>query len=172
MMIDMLMWLIGLVRLAHALLGVLLVAALFGRWVSLSHAERAARRNNVPALQALLGASSVFERLVIQSSVGVLALGLVTAVGQGYPLLGFLQGGSSNWLLVSLLLFLSTLLLVPLVFLPKGRVFGVALEETLRVGRVSPALNGAFADAATRAAHGYEFAVMLVVLALMIAKPF
>jgi hypothetical protein len=171
-MIESPLWLIAPLRLAHALVGVLLVATLFGRWVALSHAERAARTSNLPALQALLGASSIFERLVIQSSVGVFVLGLVTALGQGYPLLGFLQGASNNWLLVSLFLFLSTLALVPLVFLPKGRVFGAALEETLRLGHVSPGLVGAFGDSLTRAAHAYELTAMVVILALMISKPF
>ena len=42
-MVDIPIWLVGLVRLAHALLGVLLVAALIGRWVTLTQAERAAR---------------------------------------------------------------------------------------------------------------------------------
>jgi Predicted integral membrane protein (DUF2269) len=171
-MVDTLMWLIGLVRLAHALLGVLFVAALIGRWVTLTRAERAARTSDLPALQALLGASSVFERLVIQSSIAVFVLGLVTALVEGYPLLGFLQGAGTNWLLVSLLLFLSTLLLVPLVFLPKGRLFGAALEETQRSGGVNPALIRAFGDPIARVAHVYELAVVVVVLALMISKPF
>lgn len=159
-------------RLVHALSGVLLVAGLLGRWVTLSHAERATHDGDLRSVQALLGASAVFERLVIFSSILVLLLGLLAAWGLGYPLLGFLQGGSANWLLVSLVLFLSTIPLVPAVFLPRGRIFGAALADSVALGRPTPGLVAAFGDRVTRAAHWYELLVMLVVLALMIAKPF
>src|SRR5690349_16137988 len=116
-------------RLAHALAGILLVAGLLGRYVALTQAERAAHVQDLRAVRALLGASSVFEQIVIPSSMVVLLLGLLTAWSQGHQLFGFLQGGRYNWLLISLALFISTLPLIPLVFLPRGRRFGAALDE-------------------------------------------
>ena len=62
--------------------------------------------------------------------------------------------------------------LVPTVFLPKGRVFGVAWEDALARGQPTARLLAAFADPVTRAAHGYEVAAIVAILALMIAKPF
>jgi hypothetical protein len=87
-------------------------------------------------------------------------------------LLGSLQGRGGNWLPISLLLYLSTLPLVVLIFIPKGRRFGAALEESLARGRVTPALVTAFADPLVRAAHVYEAAVVFIVLVLMLARPF
>ena len=159
-------------RLIHALTGILLVARLLGRWVALSQAEYAAREGELSAVQGLLRASSVFERLVIPASVAVLVLGLLTAWSYGYPLLGSLQGRGGNWLPVSLLLYLSTIPLVPLIFLPKGRQFSAVLDEALAMSRVTPALVTAFGDPRVRAAHGYEFAAVVVVLVLMLLRPF
>jgi hypothetical protein len=162
----------GFLKLIHALSGVLFVTGLIGRWVAMSRAEQAARAADLHAARALLGAAGVFERMVIPSSMAVLLLGLLTAWGEGVPLLGFLRGSSANWLLVSLVLYLSIIPLVPLVFLKKGRAFEAAMEESVTQGRPTAGLVAAFADPTTRAAHGYELAVVLVVLVLMIAKPF
>jgi uncharacterized membrane protein len=159
-------------RLFHALTGILLVAGLLGRWVALHHAQRTASAGDLSATRALLSASSVFERTVIVTSQLVFVLGLLTAWSLGFPLLGFLQGGSTNWLLTSLVLYVGAILLVPTVFLPKGRVFGVALDASVQLGRPTPQLAAAFHDPVTRAAHYAEMAAVVAVLALMIAKPF
>src|SRR6266567_3076254 len=143
-------------RLIHALAGVLLIAGLLGRWVVLQHAERAARAGDLSVLRALLSASSVFERTVIVTSLLVIVLGLLTAWSLGFPLLGFLQGGSTNWLLTSLVLFIAATLLVPTVFIPRGRIFGAALDDSVLLGRPSRQLVAAFADPVTRAAHYLE----------------
>jgi predicted integral membrane protein DUF2269 len=159
-------------RLVHALTGILLVAGLLGRWVALSQAERAAQEGELPTVRGLLRASNVFERIVIPSSLAVLVLGVLTAWSFGYPLLGSLQGRGGNWLPISLLLYLSTIPLVPLIFLPKGRRFEAALEEAVATSRITPALVAAFEDGQVRAAHIYEFAVVAVVLILMLSRPF
>lgn len=62
-------------RLVHALVGISLAAGLLGRWVTLARAEKAARDGDLSAVRALLGASGVFERIVIPSSGAVLLLG-------------------------------------------------------------------------------------------------
>ena len=102
----------------------------------------------------------------------VFVLGLLTAWSLGFPLLGFLQGGSTNWLLTSVVLFVCAILLVPTVFIPKGRLFGAALDASVLLGRPTPQLVAAFRDPVTRAAHYAEMAAIGAILALMIAKPF
>ena len=159
-------------RLVHALTGILLVAGLLGRWVALTQAEHAARASDLPAVQALLRASDVFERIVIPSSVAVLALGLLTAWSYGYPLLGSLQGGRDNWLPVSLLIYLSALLLVPTIFLPEGRRFGATFDEAIARDLITPSLVSALSNPRVRAAHIYEVAAVVVVLVLMLSRPF
>jgi hypothetical protein len=159
-------------RLIHALVGILLVVSLGGRWVALTQAEHAAGAADLSGVAALLRAATVFERIVIPTSAAVLVLGLLTAWSLGYPLLGSLQGGRDNWLPVSLLLYLSTLPLVPMIFLPKGRRFSAALDEAMTLGRVTPALVATFGDPVVRAAHLYELGVLVVVLVLMLSCPF
>ena len=71
-----------------------------------------------------------------------------------------------------MVLYLSILPLVPLVFLPRGRIFESALETAEQEGKVTPALDAAFHDPVTRAAHIYELGAVTVVLSLMLTKPF
>jgi hypothetical protein len=158
-----------IVVLVHALTAVAMVAGLIGRWIVLAGASRA---STLPAIRTLLAASAPFERMVIVGSALVLLFGLVAAFAQGRSVLGPLTGGSVDWLFVSLLLYLSLIPLVPLVFLPRGRVFEAALESAERQGMVTPELGAAFHDPVTRAAHVYELTAVTVVLCLMLTKPF
>jgi uncharacterized membrane protein len=159
----------NLLKLAHALAGVLLVAGLVGRWLTVGHA---ARVKDIPALQQVLAVSARFERIVMVSSLVVLGLGIATAIAQGRPFLGPLQGAPLDWLFVSLVLYLSVLPLIPLVFLPRAKVFDAALADAEAGGVVTERLARAFSDPVVFAAHVYELAAIVVVLGLMIAKPF
>jgi hypothetical protein len=102
----------------------------------------------------------------------LLVLGVAAAIVQGRPFLGPLQGAPVDWLFVSLLLYLSVIPLVPLVFLPKGRVFEATLAAAGERGDVTPELAAAFRDPVVRAAHVYELGAVTVVLVLMLTKPF
>jgi uncharacterized membrane protein len=157
-------------KLLHVLTAFWLVSGLVGRGLTLAQAERTP---DIPRMRSLLTLSGLFERfMVIPASLAVLLFGLLTAWTLGIPLLGFLQGAQSNWLLVSLLLYLSVILLVPFIFIPRGKVFGAALEEASAQGAVTANLRVAFADPAVRAAHIYEFAAIIIVLILMVTRPF
>lgn len=156
-------------RILHALAGVLFLAGLIGRWITLGAAARAA---TIGEVRALLAAGDRFERIVIPSSMVVLVLGIATAIAQGRPFLGPLQNGPVDWLFVSLLVYLSIIPLVPIVFLPRGRVFEAALDDATRAGSVTDRLRTAFADRVVFGAHVYELAASTVVLVLMLWKPF
>jgi hypothetical protein len=145
------------------------ISGLVGRWITLG---RAAHATEIRDLRTLLDLSSRFERIVVVTSSLVLVFGVATAIAQGRPFLGPLQGVSVDWLFASLVIYLSAIPLVPIVFLPRGRVFEAALEEATREGAVTAQLRTAFADPVVRAAHIYEFAVTFTVLVLMISKPF
>jgi hypothetical protein len=157
------------VVLVHALIGVLFMAGLIGRWIILGLAERAAE---LPAMRILATAARPFERIVIVAPQFVLLFGIVAAFMEGRSILGPLTGGSVDWLFASLVLFLSPLPLVPLVFIPKGKAFEVAFGEAETAGRVTPALMTAWRDPVVRAAHVYELGAITVVLILMLSKPF
>jgi hypothetical protein len=62
--------------------------------------------------------------------------------------------------------------LVPLVFVPRGRVFEGALEDARTHGQVTPELSAAFRDRAVWAARTTEVLVVAFVIALMVLKPF
>ena len=74
-----------ILKVAHAVLGVWIVAGLVGRWVTLG---QAARSTDITAVHTLLGLSARFESMVIRIPPVVLVLGVATAIAQGRPFLG------------------------------------------------------------------------------------
>lgn len=73
---------------------------------------------------------------------------------------------------MSLVLFATTIPLVPLVFLPRGKVFEGALSSAVAERRMTPELRAALRDPAVAAARVYEKVVVALVIALMVTKPF
>jgi len=149
----------------HVVAAVAFIAGLIGRGIVLARARRATEIGQIDTLVAVAGP---FERIVIVGSIAVLVLGLLAMWARHVP---FFEDGFW-WLPVSLLLFLSILPLVPLVFLPRGKVFEAALDDARERGEVTPELGAAFADPAVAFARRYEAAAVAVILALMVLKPF
>jgi hypothetical protein len=106
------------------------------------------------------------KRMVIPGSMAVLLFGLVAAFT------GDVSFSENGWLLLALVLYLSLIPIVPLVFVPKGRVFDAALEDAASKGEPTPALREAMADRAVLGARWYERIVVAVIIVLMITKPF
>ncbi len=159
-----------LFKTTHIFLAIWFVSGLIGRWVAL---HEAACCREIITTYSLVQIAGVFERwMVIPGAAAVLLLGILTGIAEGWPVLGFIQGGRAQWLLVSLLLFMSITVLVYTVFLPKGKIFERALQEALSQGQVTNRLNAAFRDRAVRAAHLYELAAVAAIIFLMITKPF
>ena len=156
-------------KVLHALSGALLLGGLLARWISLGAAARA---RDVHDVRTLLGVTGRFERLVIAMFFLVLILGVSTAIVQGRPFLGPLQGHHVDWLFVSFVLYLLTIPLVPLVFVPRAKVFDAALDRAGEAGPVPDELRAAFRDRAVLGAHAFELGGAFVVFALMVGKPF
>lgn len=158
-----------LIKLVHVASAMLLVGGLFARFLALGAASRSGQIRTTQALTELAGR---FEnRMVIPASMTLLATGILAALLGGFPLLGPIQGGAS-WLFVSLLLYIATIVLVPTVFLPRGRVFGAALDDAVARDEVTPGLRAAFADRVVARAHWAEFIGVGVIVVLMVLKPF
>ena len=154
----------------HVLVAFWMTGGFVGRTVAQLRAEHTTDLRSMQLLMELIGR---FDRLmVIPGSSAVFVLGLLTAWAQGYPMLGFLQGARTNWLLISLVLWIGVFALVPTIFLPRGKAFGIAMEEATSAGRVTDRLTAAFRDPLVRFAHIYEFVAILVIIWLMVAKPF
>ncbi len=157
-------------KLLHVLVALWFITGLLGRNLTLAQAKKTTEVHTVNSLVQLAGR---FERLmVIPGSQAVLLLGLFTAWAQGWPILGFLQGGHANWLLASLLIYLTVIPLIIWVFVPRGKVFEAALKDALVQQHVTPALRAAFTDRAVAWAHRMELTAVAIVVILMVTKPF
>ena len=98
--------------------------------------------------------------------------GLIAAWVRGWPILGFLQGGGSNWVLVSLVIYLSIIPVIVFVFIPRGKIFRAAFDEAKALGQVTPRLKAALGDPVVAAAHSYELLIVAVITALMVTRSF
>jgi hypothetical protein len=134
---------IGL-KVLHVLVAFWMTGGLVGRGVAQLHAEHT---TDIRSLQLLVELIGRFDRLiVIPASSAVFVLGLLTAWVQGLQILGFLQGARTNWLLISLVLWIGVFASVPTAFIPRGKVFGALLEEAVGADRVTEKLAAALRD--------------------------
>lgn len=156
----------NLLKLVHVGFGFALVAGLVGRW----SLERSASKADDPDTAfALSHAASLFERLVLLSGPAIILAGLVTAWAKGYPFMGLTTG----WMLVSLILVLVfPFVVAPLVYIPGSRRIEVAMADARERGEWTAELRAAFANPALKATRWYEAIVIIVVVPLMVLKPF
>jgi uncharacterized membrane protein len=159
-----------LIEWIHILSVLWLVAGVAGRGACTGLAGRTDDFNTV---RTLMQAAHTFEmKMVRPSSFFILATGLITARMGGWPILGFLQGASVNWVLAALVIYLTIIPVILFVFLPRGRIYRKALQEAGARGTVTPELRAALHDPAVRWARLYEILMLLVITFLMVVKPF
>jgi hypothetical protein len=152
-------------KLIHVAIAFALVTGLVARWTLLT---RAARSHDVERSHTLAEAASPFERAVQMSGPAIVAAGMATAWAQGYPWLGLTTG----WMLLTVVLIIPMIVLVPAVFIPRGRVFEAEMASALAAGEVTPELRAAWDDGAVAMARRYELVAMALIVALMVLKPF
>ena len=152
-------------KLLHVAIAIVFISGLIGRWILL---RRAAAATDPEGAYLLAHAAEPFERIVIRGGPLILVAGLLTAWAQGYPWLGLTTG----WMLASVILLLSPLPFVPLVFLPRGKVFEAELAAARQQGVITPGLRAAFADPMVALARRWELTAVALVVALMVLKPF
>lgn len=160
-----------IVKLLHVLSAFWFISGVVGRnfvyW-------RAGKADNVHAAHSLLQVSEFFERwAVIAGAFLVAFFGLVAVWVQGWPIFGFLQGAASNWLLVSVILYVGMSLLVPFFrLIPRRKQRTKALEDALAQGVITPELAAALNDKVVRGYRLTEVVMIVVVIVLMVTKPF
>jgi uncharacterized membrane protein len=160
-----------LLKLLHVLASFWFIAGLVGRGYTF---WRAGRARNVQEIHTLLGVSEFFERsAVIPGGTIVFLFGLLTAWLQRWPILGFLQGAASNWLLVSLVLYVGISVVIgPLRLVRRRKQRDQAVEAALAQGTITPELTAAVSDKVVRTFRAIEFITVVVIIILMVAKPF
>jgi len=154
-----------LAKLLHVAIAIVFISGLIGRWILL---RRAAAASDPESAYLLARAAAPFEQIVIRGGPLILAAGLLTAWAQGYPWLGLTTG----WMIASFVLLVSPLPFVPLVFLPRGKVFEAELEAARTQGVITPGLRAAFADPMVALARRWELSAVALVVLLMVLKPF
>src|SRR3990172_9224905 len=98
----------SIIKFLHILCAMLMVGGMFARQMVRAYANKSGDVQIVASL--LRAAGQVDRRLVIPSSNLVILIGIILALLVGWPILGFLQGASQNWLLLSNILVVAILI--------------------------------------------------------------
>jgi ABC-type multidrug transport system fused ATPase/permease subunit len=159
----------ALMRLGHALGGVAFVTGLAGIWIV---GGLIRREDSLERMQTLTRAVEPFGRLTTIGGAVMAILGVATTIALGRPLLGPLQSGTVDWLFVSVLLILPLLAFIAVVYPTRGRAIAAALADATARGTLTPERGAARNDPVLRWARTYELVAVVIVLGLMIAKPF
>jgi uncharacterized membrane protein len=158
------------VKFLHIAAVILCVGGIFGRQLVRQSMKKA---RDIRAFATLDEAAGRIERImVIPGTSAILVFGIILALMGSMPMLGFLQGASQNWLLVSNVLLLGIMAIVPTILVPRGKKFEPILQEALAQNEITPQLRGAMDDKLVRMAHLYEEAAVIIIAALMVLKPF
>ena len=159
-----------IVKFLHILAVALTIGGIFARQLVRGVAIKS---NNVNELASLTRVAVRMDRaLVIPGSNVMIVMGIILAVMQKWPIFGFLQGASQNWLLVSNILLILMIVVITAVFVPHNKKVESMLQGALQQGLLTPELLSALQDRRNRVAHHVEEAIILMVAALMVLKPF
>jgi uncharacterized membrane protein len=157
-------------RLIHILAVVVMVGGMFARQLVRGIAKKSA---DVKVIESLTQIAMRLDRaMVIPGGNFVLVFGVILALMLKWPIFGFLQGASQNWLLVSNILLILTIFLVAGIFIPYNKKLELIIQTALAEGRVTPELSAALNNQTNQLAHYAEEAIVLIVAALMVLKPF
>ena len=159
----------SLVEYLHVVSAIAVITGIAGRNLTMGQVPRSKTIAEVRAFARLAGVFDIW--LVRPFSLLVLVLGLVAAYRAGWPILGFIEGASTDWLLASLIIYATVIALVPLIFIPRGKLFEEALNATPLDGAMTRELLAAVKDPAIFAAHAYEMIAAGVIVFLMVTKP-
>ena len=148
---------------------VMIGGGLPGRWCEVSPKKS----DDIHQVAFLTQAAGRIDRLmVIPGSDLVILFGIILAVVLKQPILGFIQGASRNWLLVANLLVIAILVVVFALFVPYNRRLEPMIQSALAEESVTPELRDALNDKVIIWAHHFEEAAGIVIVALMVFKPF
>jgi uncharacterized membrane protein len=158
------------IRFLHIICAIIFIGGIFARQIVRSMAKKT---DDVRLFAALSHAAGRIETvMIIPGNLAVIAFGVILALMTGAPIFGFLQGASRNWLLASNLLLVLGFLAVPLVFIPRGKQFDRVLQKALALGQMTPELQAALDDKLIRSLHVAEMVVLVLIVILMVYKPF
>lgn len=162
----------SILKLLHILAAFALIGGEVGRTIAFHRAKHA---TDVKIVATMLQMFTFFtSKFVSPGGTLTLLLGLITAGAQGGAvlILGFILGGAINWVLVSLVLYIIIMALVFSISVPRGKVLGQALGAALGQGKITPELTAAINDKALNTNFIIQDALILLIVVLMVLKPF
>jgi uncharacterized membrane protein len=158
------------IKFLHILAVTITTGGMFARQLVRGIAKKSAEVKTVASLTEVV--HRIDRTMIIPWSSAILVFGIILAVMLKWPIFGFLQGADKNWLLVSNLLLVVMNILIPAVFIPHNKKIAALLQAAQAEGRVTPELSAALNDQKNKLAHHAEEAIVLIVAALMVLKPF
>lgn len=143
---------------------------MFARQLVRAHAKKS---DDVQVIASLTWVAVRIDRfMVIPWSNIMIVMGIILALMLKWPIVGFLQGASQNWLLVSNILLVIIVILIAAVFVPHNKKLESVLQPALAAGHVTPELSAALDDKRNKISHYIEEIAILVIAALMVLKSF
>jgi uncharacterized membrane protein len=158
------------VKFLHIIAVTITIGGMFARQLVRGFAKKSEDVNVVASLIRV--AVRIDRALVIPWSNIMILMGIILAIMQKWPVFGFFQGASQNWLLVSNILLVVMLTAIFGVFVPHNKKVEVLLQSSLAEGRINPELSAALDDKTNKLAHYVEEISILIIAALMVLKPF
>lgn len=159
-----------IIKYLHILAVTITIGGMFARQLVRGIAKKSDDVKTVASLTQVV--IRIDRGMVIPGSNIMIVVGIILAVIQKWPIFGFLQGAAQNWLLVSNILLIVMIVLIPAVFIPHNKKVETILQTALKDGRITSELAAALGDKKNALAHYAEEAIVLVVAALMVLKPF
>jgi len=159
-----------LIKFLHIIAATITIGGIFSRQLVRGIAKKSAGLTEVASLTA--AALRMDRMLIIPSSNVMVLMGIALAVIQKWPLFGFLQGSSQNWLLVSNLLFIVIMAVIFVVIVPHNKKVENTLQIALAKRQVTAELMRDLDNNANNLAHHAEEFLILIVAGLMVFKPF
>ena len=154
----------------HIVAVIVMIGGIFARQLVRAIVKKSDDPKAIASLTQVVG--RLDRAMVIPGSNLVIVLGVIVALMLKWPIFGFLQGASQNWLLLSNILLVVAMHVVPTVFLPHNRQVDSLLQVALTEGRVTPELSAILNDPTNRLAHALEEIIVVIIAALMVLKPF
>ncbi len=162
-------WII-FVKFLHIVAAMVMIGGGFARQVVRGIARKS---DDIHQVAFLTQAAGRIDRLmVIPGSDLVIIFGVILALVLKQPILGFIQGASRNWLLVANLLVIAILVVVFALFVPYNRRLEPIIQAALAEGHVTPELKARSMIKSIKWGHHFEEAAGIVIVALMVFKPF